>query len=236
MSEPETELEIEPGDAVHPGHPVIVDRYTTGARINHWITAIALVLLALSGLAMFHPALFFLTALFGDGQFTRMIHPWIGVVLFFSFFGLFIRFFRLNLWSRRDSAWLARPGDILSGREERLPEVGKYNAGQKAVFWAMSLLIIGLIVTGLIIWDQYFYAFTSIPTKRVALLIHSLSAIVIIGIWIVHVYAGIWIKGSVGAMTSGQVTGGWAWRHHRKWLKDMATKKPDKMSGSTPAE
>jgi formate dehydrogenase subunit gamma len=22
-------------------------------------------------------------------------------------------------------------------------------------------------------------------------------------------------------MTRGQVTGGWAWRHHRKWLREL---------------
>ena len=30
--------------------------------------------------------------------------------------------------------------------EDKLPEVGKYNAGQKLVFWSMSLLIVMLIV------------------------------------------------------------------------------------------
>ncbi|MGO9113893.1 MAG: cytochrome b/b6 domain-containing protein [Thermoguttaceae bacterium] len=89
---------VAPGDAVHRGDPVIVDRYTKGARINHWITAASLILLALSGMALFYPKLFFLTVLFGGGQTTRMIHPWIGVVLFFSFLGLFFRFWKLNLW------------------------------------------------------------------------------------------------------------------------------------------
>ena len=77
--------------------PIRVDRYTAGARINHWITATSLVPLGLSGLTLFHPSLFFLTDLFGGGQNTRMIHPWIGVVLFFSFFVLFFRFVCLNL-------------------------------------------------------------------------------------------------------------------------------------------
>ena len=45
----------------------VVSRYTTAARINHWITAISLVLLAVSGLALFHPSLFFLSDLFGGG-------------------------------------------------------------------------------------------------------------------------------------------------------------------------
>ncbi|WP_081853028.1 formate dehydrogenase subunit gamma [Bosea sp. 117] len=213
--------DIEPGDEVHPGKPVIVDRYTVGARINHWITATSLVLLALSGLALFTPYLFFLTGLFGGGQWTRAIHPWIGVVLFFSFSGLFFRFWRANLPAREDATWVAHSADLLAGREEKMPEVGKYNAGQKGVFWGMSILIIILIASGVVMWDQYFYPYTSIEQKRIAILVHSVAAVVIICVWIIHVYAAIWVKGTIGAMTRGQVTGGWAWRHHRKWLREL---------------
>jgi formate dehydrogenase subunit gamma len=213
--------DVQPGDDVHSGDPVTVDRYTASARINHWITATCLVLLALSGLSLFHPSLFFLTALFGGGQWTRAIHPWIGVVLFFSFSLLFIRFWRANLWRRVDITWLARLRYVLAGEEERLPEVGKYNAGQKVVFWGMSLLILILIATGLVIWDQYFSQYTTIDQKRLAVLIHAAAAVVMICIWIVHVYAAIWVRGTFGAMTRGRVTGGWAWRHHRKWLREL---------------
>lgn len=216
-----TAYDVERGDAVHPGKPVTVDRYTGGARINHWITATCLVLLALSGLALFHPSLFFLTGLFGGGQWTRAIHPWIGVVLFFSFAGLFIRFWRANLWKGEDGTWLARLKDVLTGHEEKLPEVGKYNAGQKTVFWSMSLLIMVLILSGLVIWDQYFAAYSTIDQKRIAVLVHALAAVTIICVWIVHVYAAIWVRGTISAMTRGRVTGGWAWRHHRKWLREL---------------
>ena len=216
-----TAYDLEPGDQVHAGDPVTVDRYTKGARINHWITATSLVLLALSGLALFHPSLFFLTGLFGGGQWTRAIHPWIGVLLFFSFAGLFIRFWRANLWRSEDGTWLARLRDVLAGNDEKLPEVGKYNAGQKAVFWGMSLMIIILITSGFVIWDQYFSQYTTVDQKRVAVLIHAAAAVVIICIWIVHVYAAIWVRGTIGAMTRGRVTGGWAWRHHRKWLREL---------------
>lgn len=219
-----TAYDIERGDGIHPGHPVKVDRYTAGARVNHWITATCLILLALSGLALFHPSLYFLTGLFGGGQWTRALHPWIGVVLFFSFAGLFIRFWRANLWASEDGTWMARLSDVLGGREERLPEIGKYNAGQKVVFWSMSILIITLIVSGILIWDQYFAAYSTVETKRFAVLIHALAAVTIICVWIVHVYAAIWVRGTIGAMTKGQVTGGWAWRHHRKWLRELAGK------------
>jgi formate dehydrogenase subunit gamma len=218
--------DVAPGDGVHPGKPVVVDRYSVGARINHWITATSLVLLALSGLAMFHPKLFFLTALFGGGQMTRTLHPWIGVVLFFSFCGLFIRFWKANLWKSEDNTWLRRARDVLAGREENLPELGKYNAGQKFVFWGMSLLIIVLIASGFVVWDQYFYPFTTIEQKRIAILVHALAAVVIICVWIIHVYAAIWVRGTIGAMTKGRVTGGWAWRHHRKWLRELVARKP----------
>jgi formate dehydrogenase subunit gamma len=216
-----TAYDLEPGDQVHAGDPVTVDRYTKGARINHWITATSLVLLALSGLALFHPSLFFLTGLFGGGQWTRAIHPWIGVLLFFSFAGLFIRFWRANLWRSEDGTWLARLRDVLAGNDEKLPEVGKYNAGQKAVFWGMSLLIIILITSGFVIWDQYFSQYTTVDQKRVAVLLHAAAAVAIICVWIVHVYAAIWVRGTIGAMTRGRVTGGWAWRHHRKWLREL---------------
>ncbi len=202
--------------------PVTVDRYTTAARINHWITAISLILLALSGLSLFHPRLFFLTKLFGGGEATRAIHPWIGVVLFFSFLGLFIRFWRLNLWRAEDGTWMRRIRDVLSKRDENLPELGKYNAGQKLVFWGMTILIVILILSGLVAWDEYFAQYTTIDQKRVAILVHAIAAIAAILIWIAHVYAAIWVRGTVRGMVRGDVTGGWAWRHHRKWLREKA--------------
>jgi formate dehydrogenase subunit gamma len=202
----------------------IVDRYTPGARINHWITAGSLILLALSGMAFFHPSLFFLTGLFGGGQSARAIHPWIGVVLLISFAGLFIRFVRFNLWNRDDTQWMRRLGDVVNARDDRLPELGKYNAGQKLVFWSQTILILILFASGLVIWDQYFFQYTTIEQKRVAVLVHAIAALLAILVWIVHVYAAIWVRGTVRAMTRGSVTGGWAWRHHRKWLRQEVSK------------
>ena len=223
----EKPYDVGPHDAVHPGDPVTVDRYTPGARINHWITAASLVLLALSGLSLFHPSLFFLTRLFGGGEATRAIHPWIGVVLFFGFLGLFLRFWRANLWRGEDGTWMRRLSDVLRGHEENLPEVGKYNAGQKLYFWMMSVLIIIMICSGLVLWDEYFAQYTTVEQKRAAVLIHAVAAVVSICVWIVHVYAGIWVRGTIRAMIKGSVTGGWAWRHHRKWLRELVTGKRD---------
>ena len=56
-------------------------RYNASERANHWVVGICFILLALSGLAFFHPAFFWLTNLFGGGPWTRILHPYIGVVM-----------------------------------------------------------------------------------------------------------------------------------------------------------
>jgi formate dehydrogenase subunit gamma len=204
--------------------PYSLIRYSLPTRINHWITAGCFLLLALSGLAMFDPALFFLSGLFGGGQSTRALHPWLGVVLVLSFFMLFIQFWHHNLWNRDDTQWTRAIRFLLVNDEEHVPPIGRYNAGQKFVFWAMALLILVLFVSGLVIWDEYFFSYTTIEQKRVAVLIHSTAAVCGIAVLIIHVYAGVWVRGSVRGMVRGYVTAGWAWRHHRKWLLEEAAK------------
>lgn len=214
------------------GARVRVRRYSGLARLNHWTVAITFVALMLSGMALFHPSFFGLTALFGGGQMTRWLHPWMGVVLSVAFLGLFLRFFWANLPEGTDFVWLARLRHVLSGHEEYLPEVGKYNAGQKFVFWSQFVLIGVMLVTGIGLWDQglayveqMFQFKATIEQKRWAALLHGSAAILAITVWIIHVYAAIWVRGTMSAMLSGMVTGGWGWRHHRKWLRKEVGKK-----------
>jgi formate dehydrogenase subunit gamma len=202
--------------------PGAIIRNTAAARINHWITAACFVLLMLSGLSMFHPLLSFLSLLFGSGQWARAIHPWIGCVLLVSYAGLIVQFWRDNFWNRDDVAWTGAIVRVLRNEEVGVPEVGRFNAGQKFVFWSMALLVPALFLTGLVIWEAYFGDATTIEQQRVAALIHSYAAIAAIIIWITHVYAAIWVRGSMRGMTRGYVTPGWAWRHHRKWLRRLA--------------
>lgn len=214
----------ERGDHIDSKTPVTVSRYRGFTRINHWITAATLILLAISGLALFHPSLYFLTGLFGGGQITRWLHPIMGVVLFFSFLLMFVQLWRLNMPKPEDVTWTTRIGDVVKGNEDKLPELGKYNAGQKFVFWAMTGLILLLIVTGVMIWQQFFAHYVPVPMRRIAVLLHALAAVAILLVFILHVYAAVWTRGTLRAMTRGTVTGGWAWRHHRKWLREIASR------------
>jgi formate dehydrogenase subunit gamma len=100
--------------------------------------------------------------------------------------------------------------------------LSRYNTSARLNHWVTAASLILLAV----IWDQYFFAYTSIEVKRIAVLLHSLAAVVAILVFITHVYAAIWVRGTMAAMTRGSVTGGWAWRHHCKWLREEAAAKP----------
>jgi formate dehydrogenase subunit gamma len=196
-------------------------RYVPGTRINHWAVAICFVLAALSGLAMFHPAVFWLSGLFGGGPWTRVLHPFIGVVMVLAFSGLAVKFWTDNYLHDRDWAWLGKIGDVVRNREDRLPEVGRYNAGQKLLFFTLVFCLVGLLLSGIVIWRAYFSWLFPIDIIRIAALLHAFCAFVLICAIIVHIYAAIWVKGSITAMTRGTVSPGWAWKHHRLWFREV---------------
>jgi formate dehydrogenase subunit gamma len=196
-------------------------RYAPATRINHWIVAICFVLLALSGLALFHPALFWLTGLFGGGPWTRILHPFIGCLMVAAFALLAVEMWHDNILQPRDWTWLRKIKDVLNNREANLPEVGRYNAGQKLLFFAIVACLIGLLLSGIVIWRVYFSAFFSVRVIRFASLLHAFCAFVLICAIIVHIYAAIWVKGSIRAMTRGWVSAGWAWKHHRAWFREV---------------
>lgn len=195
-------------------------RYTAGVRTNHWTVALLFVLAALSGLALFHPALFWLSNLFGGGVWTRILHPYVGLIMLIAFLFLAATMWKDNRMQDRDWAWLRQAKDVVNNREERLPEVGRYNAGQKLLFFVLVVCMIGLLLTGIVMWRAYFSLYFPVGVIRAASLAHALFAFVLICAIIVHIYAAIWVKGSVHAMTRGTVTPGWAWKHHRAWYRE----------------
>lgn len=198
-----------------------LQRYNANERSNHWAVALLFVLAALSGLALFHPALFWLTNLFGGGPWTRILHPFIGVAMMLFFLRLAFRFAGRNRFKAHDRQWLSQWRDVISNQEENLPRIGKYNAGQKLLFWVLVISMLALLFSGIVIWREYFSDFFGIGMIRFASLLHAFAAFVLITSIIVHVYAAIWVKGSVGAMTSGKVSRAWARKHHALWYDEV---------------
>ena len=203
-------------------NPKDLQRYTAPERANHWVLGICFVLLALSGLAFFHPAFFPLTQLFGGGVWTRILHPFAGVVMALSFASMFLRFAALNKMTDVDREWLSRAGELVDGNDHNMPEQGKYNGGQKIMFWVIAMCMLLLLVSGILLWRAYF----SFPVDLVRLgaLAHAFAAAVMIGMMLVHIYAAIWVRGTIRAMVYGTVTRAWAKQHHRAWYRQVTGK------------
>ena len=200
-------------------NPNDLQRYNASERLNHWITGICFILLALSGLAFFHPAFYPLTMLFGGGTWTRILHPYIGVVMFLFFLVMAIRFAGLNMIEKRAVEWLKNVNKMVDGDDHDMPEQGKYNGGQKVLFWGLVIGMLMLIITGVLMWR----AWLNLPVSvvRVASVVHAVAAVWMIGLIILHVYAAIWTKGTMRAMVRGTVPRAWAKFHHLLWYRRM---------------
>ena len=200
-------------------NPRDLQRYSAGERANHWVVGICFILLALSGLAFFHPAFFPLTQLFGGGPWTRILHPYIGVVMMLFFIMMFLRFWRLNVMEQRDVEWLKNVNKMIDGNDHDMPEQGKYNGGQKVLFWGLVVGMLALTASGVAMWRAWLHL--PVDMVRVASVVHAAAAVWMIGLIIMHVYAAIWTCGTIRAMLYGTVTRAWAKQHHRGWYRKM---------------
>jgi formate dehydrogenase subunit gamma len=199
-----------------------IRRYDANERLNHWIVAILFILLTASGLAFFHPAFWFLAVLLGGGTWARILHPFIGVLMFAFFFVMAMRYWNDNKIQPYDREWGKRLSDVINNRDDNLPPIDKYNVGQKQLFWTMVVTMALMIVSGIVMWRPYFAGLFPIPLIRIAAVVHMLSAFVLIVGIIVHVYAALfWVRGSLRAMTRGTVSHAWAKHHHLLWYRRM---------------
>ena len=199
--------------------PKLIKRYGAAERLNHWIVAVCFIVLAFSGLALFYPAFFWFTGVFGTPQLARIVHPFVGLIFFVGFTFEFFRFWRRNLINKEDIKWMKAVKSTLKGHE--VGDIGKYNGGQKMMFWAMTGCTLVMIVTGIIMWWPWFAGYFPIPLIRLALLFHAWSALILIACIIVHIYAAIWVKGTIPAMVEGTVTEAWAKKHHPRWYREV---------------
>src|SRR5690625_2831924 len=199
-------------------------RYSDSDRMNHSFIAIMFFLSALSGLAFFHPSLYFLTNSFAGGTWARFLHPFLGVLMFLGCILMFFSIVKDNMITRGDKEWRKQSGRMLRGEINPDLPVGKYNYGQKMIFWLMTLSLLALVITGVLFWRPWFAPNFSVEVLRAASLIHAISAWVLLLSVFVHIYAAIWVKGTMRAMTQGTVTEEWAKTHHPLWYKETTGK------------
>lgn len=201
--------------------PEKLNRYTAAERVNHWMVALTFILLALSGLALFHPYFFPLSQVFGGGVWTRILHPFIGAALVLFFGSMFLRFRKSCAMGPADWEWLRHSREMMSGNDRNMPEAGKLNGGQKLLFWLLATCTALLVLSGIVIWRAYFTHLFPVGVVRFAAVVHAAAGVGMIALIIGHIYLAIWTKESIGAMLYGKVRRAWAKQHHPAWFREM---------------
>ncbi len=194
-------------------------RFNFEERAIHWLAALSFLYAAFTGLALWSPRLFWLASIFGGGNTVRGWHPWGGVM-----FSLILGFMFRN-WAGQmrldaeDRAWLRQAYRYATHDEEGLPEAGRFNAGQKMLFWTQLTSTLFLFFSGLILW---FPETMSRSLRLSAILIHPIAAIISMGGIIVHIYMGTAaVPEAFRGMIQGWVRPGWAASHHPKWYREI---------------
>jgi formate dehydrogenase subunit gamma len=197
-----------------------IQRYTFRERAYHWINAIAYTYLLLTGLALFTPFFYWLAYVMGGPGTMRLLHPWVGLVYFFTILWMNGKWKRDMKAIPQDEQWSKNVKAYVQHRDELMPPQERFNAGQKQFWWVMFYCTFILLVTGIIMWFP-----ERIPREihwllPITVFIHSATALITIAAFIIHVYMSIWVTpGSTKAMIEGNVSASWARTHHRLWYE-----------------
>lgn len=194
-------------------------RYTAAERVVHWVVAVSFLYLLLSGLALFYPPFYWLAGLLGGGPVIRYWHPIVGLVFVASLVAMAVMWARDMRLEPHDREWLRHVRDYAVGEEERVPESGRFNAGQKLLFYLQFLAGIALLASGVVLWFPLSFGR---GLREAGFVVHDLAAIAAMGGLILHVYMGVFvIRGSWEAMTRGTVSRRWAEAHHGRWYRQL---------------
>lgn len=199
-------------------HEGKIVRFSTTERVVHWAVALAFVYATLTGLALWSPRLYWLATVFGGGTTVRAWHPWGSVVFVVSLAFMFRGWMRQMRLGPEDRRWLRLVHRYAAHDKTGLPEAGRFNAGQKTLFWTQGAAALVLLLSGAVLWWP-----ETMPRmlREWAIVLHPAAAVAAIGGLIVHIYMGTAaVPGAFRGMMRGWVTSVWAAAHHPKWYRE----------------
>ena len=198
-------------------------RYSFVERVVHAAAAVSYVYLLLTGLAFWTPALFWIAVVLGGGYLSRALHPWAGVVFALVVLRMYVLWRRDMKTTDADRAWRKAMVHYMRNEDARVPAAGRFNYGQKQLFWVMVWGAFALLVSGVVLWFPEAIPPAWRAVREVAVLAHAGAALVTIGGFIVHIYMGLFVvPGGLDAIVHGEVTEAWAHQHHRLWAESHA--------------
>lgn len=203
-----------------------IERFKGIERFAHWLTAICFVILGLTGLnisfgrslllPVMGPEAFTSLSAFGKLSHNFLSFPFVLGVLLMA-----VLWIRHNIFNAIDMEWFRQGGGLLQKGVH--PPAGKFNGGQKVIFWLVVLGSAALAVSGYILMFPFYV--TDIAGMQLSQLVHAIAGILMVAVILSHIYIGsIGMEGAFDAMGSGQVDVNWAREHHSLWVKDVTAR------------
>lgn len=199
-----------------------VVRFTGFERFAHWLTAVSFVLLGLTGLNITFGKLVLLPILTPESfstfaQMSKYVHNFVSFAFVIGLALIVTLWFKDNIPRKVDVEWLKRGGGFIKSKHA---PAGRFNAGEKAVFWFALLGGIAVIASGVLLLFPFYW--TDIAGMQSAQVVHAIVAVLFIALILGHIYIGtLGTEGAFEAMGTGEVDLNWAKEHHDLWLQDL---------------
>ncbi len=210
-----------------------IERFNFTERGLHWTHSISFLLLLLTGVFLYFPALSALAGRLNLAHLTVLnLHVlcgafYIGGPLVWWIFGdrraLRRDLHALDVWDEDDVRFLRSPAAIVM--EGAAPPQGRFNAGQKINTILLGAAAIGFGVTGVILWQSNTHIFPGWAVQG-SVNLHDLLALLTTALVAGHIYLAALhptTRPGLSGILSGNVDRAWARRHHPKWVADEET-------------
>ena len=197
-------------------------RYQFHERLTHWVAGFSYLYLLLTGLAFYSPWLFWLAIVLGGGQVSRMLHPWVGLVFACAVVYMYVLWASQMRVTESDKAWWNSLRYYIRNEDDKMPPAGRYNAGQKLLFWGFFVFGLLLLLSGAILWFPEYIPWSLRFLRYIAVIVHVGSALITIGLFMLHVYMGVFAeRGAFGSVIRGDVSAEFARRYHPGWYEEV---------------
>jgi formate dehydrogenase subunit gamma len=216
-----------------------VPRFTAFERACHWLTATSFVLLALTGLNITFGKRLLLPLVGAEAfsslsQLAKYTHNYISFSFVLGLALIMAMWMKDNIPRTLDLVWLKEGGGFIPSKH---PTAGRFNAGEKAVFWLMLGAGLAVAASGYLLMFPFYVA--DIAGMQLAQVVHSIIAVLFIALILGHIYIGtLGMEGAFEAMGKGSVDLNWAKEHHGAWLEEEISKGrvADRQAAAVPAE
>ena len=211
----------------------MIERFGSFERFTHWMTSMSFILLALTGLNLTFgksvllpyagPETFAMLT-----QWGKFVHNYVSFAFVLGIALMFLIWITDNIPLPRDIKWLAQGGGMIGDKH---PPAGRFNGGQKLLFWVVVLGGAGLAYTGYNLMFPFLFA--DVGGLQWMSIVHGLIGVGMTAIIIGHIYIGtLGMQGAFSAMGSGKVDVNWAREHHSIWAAKVAGDKDVAATGA----